>query len=365
MWWIVGFSALIGILYLVLITIFSIGWKRTNAFIPSEEDMVDSLISVIVPCRDEENKICQLITSIKNQTYQNFELILVNDHSEDATRSYIEAVQPEFKNIRFVDAIGFGKKNALREGILQSGGDLVVTTDADCFHSTDWLQAIVAFQSKQPSDLVICPVRLSGRNSLFSNIQKLEFASLVASGAGAAGAGMPILCNGANLVFTKEVWLKSQTDLHDEEQSGDDIFLLESVKKRGGVIRFLKSEAAFAIATSADSLSSFFKQRRRWTSKAPAYTDWQIIFTACVIFTISLLEVVLLCLSVFDLKYLIPFLSLFLFKYLLDAFFLNSVSGFFRLKHVWFNSLILSVVYPFYIAGVALSALLIKPKRWK
>lgn len=365
MWWIAVFSVLTGVLYLVLITTFIVGWKRTAVFIPSDDELVDTLISVVVPCRDEENQICQLIASIKQQTYQNFELILVNDHSEDTTRSCIEAALPGFKNVRLVDAIGFGKKNALREGILLSRGDLIVTTDADCSHSGEWLQTIAAFQNKYPSDLLICPVKLSGKNVLLSNIQKLEFVSLVASGAGAAGVGMPILCNGANLVFTKETWTKSQADLHDEQQSGDDIFLLLSVKKWGGAIRFLKSESAFAVAESTDSLKSFFKQRRRWTSKAPAYTDWQIIFTAAVIFTISLLQVVLLILSAFDLKYLLPFLSLFLFKYALDVIFLNSVKIFFKLNQVWFNSLILSIVYPFYITGVALSALLFKPERWK
>ena len=356
---------LVGVLYFILVSIFIIGWKQTDTFILNENDSSELLISVIVPCKNEEKHIRSLISGLRGQTYQNFELILVNDHSVDATRIYIESAQTEFQNVGLIDAIGFGKKSALREGITTAQGNLIVTTDADCRHSNQWLQTIAAFQNRYTSDLIICPVRLSGNNSIFSNIQKSEFASLVAAGAGAAGVGMSIMCNGANLAFTKETWLRCQETLHEEEQSGDDIFLLESIKKQGGVIRFLKSESASAIAESADSLKVFFKQRRRWTSKAPAYTDWQLIFTACVIFIISLLQVLLLCLSAFDLKYLIPFLSLFLFKYVLDTFFLNSVRHFFRLNHVWFNSLILSIVYPFYITSVALSALLIKPKGWK
>ena len=59
------------------------------------------------------------------------------------------------------------------------------------------------------------------------------FNTLIASGAGAAGASMPILCNGANLAFTKEAWMQSRLDLVDEQMSGDDIFLLQSIKKRG------------------------------------------------------------------------------------------------------------------------------------
>lgn len=363
--WLVELSVWVGVLYLILVSIFIIGWNRTNAFTLTENESGELLISVIVPCKNEEKHIRSLISGLRGQTYQNFELILVNDHSVDATRVCIESAQTEFHNVGLIDAIGSGKKNALREGITAAQGNLIVTTDADCRHSNQWLQTIAAFQKRFISDLIICPVRLSGNNSIFSNIQKFEFASLVAAGAGAAGAGMPIMCNGANLAFTKETWLRCQETMHEEEQSGDDIFLLESIKKQGGVIRFLKSEPVCAIAESADSLKAFFKQRRRWTSKASAYTDWQIIFTACVILIISLLQVLLFCLSAFDSEYLIPFLSLFLFKYLLDTFFLNSVRHFFRLNHVWFNSLILSIVYPFYIASVALSALLIKPKEWK
>ena len=365
MWVIVGFSVLVGILYLILVTIFIIGWKRINVFIPSKNEIVDTLISIVVPCRNEEQYISPLITSILQQSYQNFELILVNDHSNDATQRQIKIKQEEYNKIKLIDAVGFGKKNALKEGILKSKGDLILTTDADCLHSKHWLFSVVAFQNKYPSDLIICPVRFSYKTSLFAHLQKLEFASLVASGAGAAGAGVPILCNGANLVFTKDVWLKSQTSLHEEEQSGDDIFLLESIKKGGGVIRFLKSELAFAITDSSNSLKLFFKQRRRWASKSTLYSDWQLILTTCIIFAISMWEIVLFIFTFNNFRYLIPFFSVFIVKYILDVFFMTSVSGFFKLNNVWFYSLILSVVYPFYIVSVALSALINKPKNWK
>lgn len=365
MWWIIGFSLLICILYFILISIFFIGWKRTSAFVLTENDECDLLISVIVPCRDEEKYIRSLISSLKRQTYKNYELILVNDHSHDATRNYIEAAQTELQNILLIDAVGLGKKNALREGIHASKGNLIVTTDTDCIHSPQWLQTIAAFQSQYLSDLIICPVMFSVNNPLISNIQKLEFVSLVAAGAGAAGVKMPILCNGANLAFTRDIWMKCQATLHEEEQSGDDIFLLESIKKQGGVIRFLKSTNAFALTKPADSINTFFKQRRRWTSKAPVYTDWQIIFTACVVLAINFLAILLLCFTAFNVDYLIPFFCLFSLKYLFDSLFLISVKRFFQLQHVWLCSLILSAVYPLYIVIVALSTLIVKPKSWK
>jgi len=364
-WWIVAFSALITLFYALLIIVFSIGWRRLEQPYLSESNISDILISVIVPCRNEEGHIEALLFSLKNQKFQHFELLLVNDHSVDATCDYILEALKDFANVRLIDASGFGKKNALREGIMESKGDFIVTTDADCVHPERWLESIAAFQTLYHCDLLILPVKLVGNDSVFFDIQQLEFVSLVASGAGATGAGMPILCNGANLAFPKEIWMRHKDDLHEEEQSGDDIFLLEKVKQERGVIKFLKSEHAFAFAGAADTLGDLFRQRRRWTSKAPAYSDWQLIFTACVIFSISLVELVLFVLSAFDYRYLMLLISVFAVKYVIDSQFLYSVSTFFQLKRVWFNAFLLSIVYPFYIVAVAVSSLFLKPKQWK
>ena len=365
MWWILIGSALIYSFYLVLIAIFHKGWKRTAVFVPKGDETIRTRISVVVACKNEKNHIRRLISCLAQQSCQNFELIIVNDHSVDATRNYIKSAQETYPKIQLVNAVGCGKKNSLKEGIHISTGELIITTDADCMPSFHWLESIVCFYEKYPCDLIICPVKFSGRNDLFSNLQALEFTSLIASGAGAAGSGMPVLCNGANLAFTKKSWLDSQSDLHVEEMSGDDMFLLESIKRRRGIVRFLKSESAFVSTEPSNTLKEFIKQRRRWTSKSSAYTDWQLIFTACVVFSVNLLLVTLLSLSFFNPVWLYAFTTLFLFKYLLDSLFLNSVRIFFQLNNVWIYSFLLSVIYPFYIVSIALSTFFVKPGKWK
>ena len=357
-------SILFAVLYLILVLHFIIGWKRTDTFIVADCELPDIFISVIVPCRNEAINMQPLLFSLAEQSYRNYELILVNDHSDDATLEYMLSAQARFSNIRVIDAVGCGKKNALREGIQQSSGDLIVTTDADCIHSKQWLHTIAAFQYNYPGDLIICPVLFSGSSSLLATLQKFEFASLVASGAGAAGVGKPILCNGANLAFTPTVWKENQAKLRDEEQSGDDIFLLESVKKQGGIIQFLKSEDACVFVEPVESVNVFFRQRRRWAAKSPTYTDWEMIATSCIVFGISLLFVILIGLSFYNSRYFVFLFFIFVIKYIIDTFFLHIVSKFFQLQKVWLYSLLLSLVYPFYIVYVALSSFLIKPKSW-
>ena len=365
MLWIIGSAILISFFYFVLVAIFFIGWRRLNAFVPKGNEQVHTKLSVIVACRNEESHIRQLIGCLAQQSYQNFELILVNDHSDDATRIHIEAAQKVFPKIRLIDATGFGKKNAIREGILNSANELIVTTDADCLPSYHWLESIVCFNRRYPADLIICPVKLSWRKGLFSQLQILEFTSLIASAAGSAGSGMPVLCNGANMAFSRKAWLRSQEDLHQDKMSGDDMFLLESIKKRGGVIRFLKSESAFVITAQANTLWDFIKQRRRWTSKSSAYRDWQIILTACVVYSVNLMLVVTAVYSFIYTDALIVFVSLLSFKFIVDTAFMYTVQKFFQLNNIWFFSLILSFFYPLYIVLIPITSLVYRPKSWK
>ena len=365
MWLIFSVTVFIGLLYLFLISVFYLGWMHMKAFVPKGDEQIRTKISVIVACRNEENHVLQLIGCMAQQSNQNFELIFVNDHSKDATRNYINKAQEDFPKIRLIDATGYGKKNALKEGILNASGELIITTDADCMPAYHWVESIACFYKKYTCDLIICPVKLSGKNTLFSRLQVLEFTSLIATAAGASGSGMPVLCNGASLAFTKNAWLHAQADLHPEKQSGDDMFLLESVKRQGGKIRFLKSESAFVTTQQAVTLTGFIKQRSRWTSKSNVYTDWQIITTACIVLSINMLLLILLSFSFFNSTAFIAFVFLFLLKYGLDSIFLFSVRKFFQLNNIWIYSFLLSLMYPFYIVFVAFSGLLGKQGSWK
>ncbi len=359
------FTLFICVLYCLLIVIFIFGWRNIFSYEPKGIDELDFMVSVVVPCKNEQENILKLITCLSQQSYQNFELIVINDHSTDTTRNHILKAQKTFNNIQLIDAFGYGKKNALKEGITSAKSNLIITIDADCLPSFHWLEAIACFYKRFPSDLIICPVGLSDKDDLFLRVQALEFSSLVGVAAGSTGAGMPILCNGANLAFTKDIWLKSQYNLHDEEQSGDDIFLLESVKKMKGRIRFLKSEAGFVKTRPPETIKEFIIQRRRWAGKSRFYTDWQIILTANIVLFISMLSLVYLALLFYKWQFIWGYIAITLFKYCIDTRFLYLVRRFFQLDRIWIYSMVLSLFYPFYTVFIALSSLLLKPKKWK
>ena len=351
--------------YLALIGIFGRGWKKIPYFLAEELTSSAKTVSVVVACRNEEKNLPHLLWALHSQNINDFELILVNDHSTDRTAEIMQDATLHFENIRIIQAQKQGKKAALREAILAAKGNLIITTDADCIPAERWVETILAFQVKNDCDLIIAPVRMTENDTFFSKIESLEFSTLIASGAGAAGNGMPIMCNGANLAFRRQSWLDAWPDINEDEMSGDDIFLLLSIKKRAGKIRFLKSEKAFVSTKSAGNITAFFKQRQRWTAKSKSYNDLQIIAVALVVFLTSLMQIGLLASAFFMPGLWLSTALYFLIKYLIDTAFLLSVNNFFKIKNLPFRSFILSVFYPFYISFTALSGLIKSPKNWK
>ena len=91
------------------------------------------LISIIVPCYNEADNIFPLLARIKDvlHTY-NYEIILINDGSTDATQQNITLVAQEDNSIKYIHfSRNFGHQAAIKAGIDYANGDCMVTIDAD------------------------------------------------------------------------------------------------------------------------------------------------------------------------------------------------------------------------------------------
>ncbi len=350
--------------YLFLIFIFIRGWYQVPYFKGSADVVSDLKVSLVICCKDEAHHLPVLIDALRNQSFQDFELIWVDDHSMDETLQVMEQSRAYFSNMQIIHASAKGKKLAQQAGILAASGELIITTDADCIPASMWLESIVDFQTQQHADLVIAPVKLVQGTKLFTRIQQLEFATLVGSGMAAAGADMPILCNAANMAFLKQAWLESRFDLHEEELSGDDIFLLLSIKKRKGKIAVLKSRDAMVMTGYKKSLKSFINQRRRWASKSSKYTDLHVITTGVVVAGVNFLLFALFFTALLFPQLWFVFLVVFIIKLMMDVFFLQVIQPVFLFKLNIVHVLLLSVTYPVYVTLVGLSSLLWKKKDW-
>ena len=101
-------------------------------------------ISVIIPARNEARNIRRCVVALLNQTYPNFELIVVDDRSEDATLQILEQLAEEDSRLQLIHGSELppdwaGKPHALVQGAAAAHGEWLCFMDADTFAASDLL----------------------------------------------------------------------------------------------------------------------------------------------------------------------------------------------------------------------------------
>ena len=215
-------------------------------------------------------------------------------------RSKITFVIPR----RGINDEGKGKKHALYRLISEAQTEYVWMQDDDVvFDSSENILSGISLGIKD-ADLVILPLCMKSTNihpSLLERLQIAEYAAIQQLTIESAQKGKAVMCSGANLIVRRDRWLESYQDLHPELPSGDDMFLLESFKRRRLKITVLDDPQFEAIVRPHTSWRAFFRQRMRWAGKAPKYTDKDICRCGAIILLVNILQ--LLCPPVLLVKF--------------------------------------------------------------
>ncbi|MEX1112150.1 MAG: glycosyltransferase family A protein [Candidatus Andersenbacteria bacterium] len=109
--------------------------------------MTSPLVSVVVAAYNSEKFIDEALQSAWNQTYKNFEIIVVNDGSTDATSSVLETWK---ENIHIVTQENRGIAGARNSGIARARGTLIALLDADDIWMPTKLEEQVRFLAENP-----------------------------------------------------------------------------------------------------------------------------------------------------------------------------------------------------------------------
>ncbi|HET6225186.1 MAG TPA: glycosyltransferase [Bacteroidia bacterium] len=265
------FVALFG-MYCLFIISFCFGWLKTKGDVDIDDEL-NTEISIIIAARNEEDSIASCLRALVNQSYPaaHMEIIVVNDHSVDNTVQIVQRFCEQYQFIQLIslDDQEHGKKQALQKGVAQAKGELIFTTDADCVMGMDWLRIMISYQKKTNAEMVVAPVCFNSEKCVFEKMQTLEFMALMASGGGALYFNKAVLCNGANLMYTRKAFdAVNGFDQIDEYPSGDDVLLMYKINKKfPGKIKFLKNQDVIVYTSAKKTWQEFMQQRKRWASK--------------------------------------------------------------------------------------------------
>lgn len=316
----------------------------------------DSKLTIIIPVRNEEDNILNLLKDLNNQTYpfRNFEVIIANDGSSDNSEAIVlafqEIAQYNLKLLNILNENGLSpKKRAIQKSIEISSGELLITTDGDCRVGENWLTSIENTYKQKEAKLISSPVTFTDEKSFWNTFQIIEFASLIGSGACAMFLKKPNMCNGANIAYTKEVFAEVNGFSGNEHlASGDDEFLMHKISNiYPEKVLFNPDINSIVYSKSQVDFNHFYEQRKRWASKWKHYKDWKVIVLAIFIFGVNLGMIY----SLVTLNY-----SFLILKTVLEFVFLSLIVSYLGFKNKIKYIPIIQLIYPFYVVFFGITA---------
>ncbi len=363
------------VLYASAILMYRYWFVKLKQFVVPSNFTPQTSFSILIPARNEEDNIVDCLNSILNNHYPKdlYEIIVIDDHSTDNTSLLVQQLQATNSNVRLLrladeidgQLLNAYKKKAIEKAIGIATKDWIITTDADCFTSKEWLQNFAAYIQETNHVLVAAPVVFFKKPNVLSMFQYIDFLSLQGITAASVSAGFHTMCNGANLAYQKAAFLAVDgfKDI-DHIASGDDMFLMNKIKKQFPKgLGYLFAQKATVSTHPMTSWNAFLNQRIRWASKADKLKDKSVLLVLVLVYFFNLLIFLMPVMAFFNPAFIGYCLTALLLKTIIELSFALPVGRFFGQSFVWWFPLL----QPIHIAYTVVAGWLGKfgSYKWK
>jgi len=336
---------------------------------PSETSY-QPFVSVVVATHNEQETVHRCLTSLLDQSYpaQLVELVIVDDHSSDRTAEIVQQLSSSEPRIRFFalppkkDGAAGRKPEAIAKGVEHASGDVILTTDADCTVSKDWLRSMLRYFDPNTA-FVAGPVIESGSTTFLGRLSEIEFLGLIGTAAGLIGNRTPIFCNGANLAFRKDAFEAAAGYGNHLSDCDDEILLQRIHSRRLGTITYSIDRDSIVTTHPSETIRQFLFQRMRWASKQDHYEGNGILLHLIILYFGFVAFLVLALATLFFHQLLTGLIGLFVLKGLVDFVVLRKASMLFNKRFPLLHFFIAELLHVPYIVVVAFLGQVIKP-RW-
>jgi len=233
-------------------------------------------VSVIICARNEEENLKNFLPSVLEQDYPDFEVIVVNDCSEDGSYNVLGEFLKQYPNLRVSNIIKdpkftHNKKFAQFIGIKAAKNEILVFTDADCKpDSNRWISDIVShFDDK--TDFVLGYGGYFTKPGLLNRYIRYDSMSIAMQYLGMAIKRVPYMGVGRNLAYRRSIFFdRKGFGRHSHLASGDDdLFINSNATGQNCSVEFRKGSHTRSVPAS--NLFEFFKQKKRHLTTANYY----------------------------------------------------------------------------------------------
>lgn len=363
------FCIFIGIVFIQFIYYMVVFGKFAFAK-PKKNNLKRIPVSVIVCAKNEEENVAKFIPILASQNYPDFEIILIDDASSDATLDIFEAFEKEYSNIRLVkvannEAFWGNKKFALTLGIKAAKKEYLLFTDADCYPTSEnWIAEMTSNFTLQKTIILGYGAYEKIPNSFLNKIIRFETLLTAVQYFSWAKIGMPYMGVGRNMAYKKEEFFNVNGFIdHMKIRSGDDdLFVNQAATKKNTTVCY--SPESFTYSKPKTTFKDWFAQKRRHVSTATFYKPFdraQLGLFYCSQLLFVLLPIVLLA---FQFQWIIV-LSLIGFRYIFTWTVLGLSAGKLKEKDAIYWFPIIEMVVIFTQLNIFITNLFSKPVHWK
>jgi biofilm PGA synthesis N-glycosyltransferase PgaC len=224
------------------------------------------LVSILIPCYNEEATIENTLEQLDKLNYTNYEIIAINDGSKDRTSEMLEILSKKYEKLRVIDLkTNAGKANALYLGLIASKGDFLLGLDADAYIDSNALSYMVPhFTTPHYGERVGAVTgnpRVRNRSSLLARIQLCEFSSIISLIKRTQRLlGKVMTVSGVVVLFRKRALL--DCGLWDRDLITEDIGVTWKLQKHFWDIRYEPRAICWMLVP--ETIGGLWKQRVRW-----------------------------------------------------------------------------------------------------
>ena len=192
-------------------------------------------VSIVLCARDAYEYLVELVPVLLGQDYPDFEVVIVNDCSDDETEEYLkdlERQEPRIKPVQLKQHLNFfnGKKFPLSMGIKSAQNDLIVLTDCNSIPTNNqWLRSVVNCYGKN-TEVVIGYSPFSQKKGFLNKLIRFDAIQNALLYLSAALNGHPYMGIGNNLSYRKELFYRNKGFIsHYTTSVGDDDLFVSQV----------------------------------------------------------------------------------------------------------------------------------------